>query len=128
MLFYRAALLSPQTLNYVAGVIGRDRKQRRSRWRRLNPGQEVLMVLVYLRKGEALSEVGAGFGVSTTTCWRRVGDTVGLLAERAPRLRAALRAAKRAGWRSWSSMAPCCPSTGWPLTGLTFLASTAFTG
>jgi hypothetical protein len=54
-------------------------------------------VLVHLRKGEALAEVGAGFGVSTATCWRYVTETVQLLAGHAPKLRAALRAARRAG-------------------------------
>ena len=54
-------------------------------------------MLVYLRKGEPFAEVGAGFGVSTTTCWRYVNETVELLAARAPKLRAALRKAKREG-------------------------------
>ncbi len=66
-------------------------------WRKLNPGEQALLVLVYLRKGEPFTEVGAGFGVSTTTCWRYVDETVELLARRAPKLRAALRAAKRRG-------------------------------
>ncbi|GGP16660.1 transposase family protein [Nonomuraea glycinis] len=46
MLFHRAAVdLSHQTLNYVAGVIRRHRKSMRSVWRRLNPGQQALLVL-----------------------------------------------------------------------------------
>ncbi|MGW5689308.1 IS5/IS1182 family transposase, partial [Nonomuraea sp. NPDC003754] len=53
MLFYRAAVdLSSQTLNYVAGIVRRRRKTIKSPWRRLNPGQQALLVLVYLRKGE----------------------------------------------------------------------------
>ncbi len=66
-------------------------------WRKLDPGRQALLVLVHLRKGESFAEVGAGFGVSTTTCWRYVNETVELLARRAPKLRAALRAAKRRG-------------------------------
>lgn len=62
-------------------------------WRTLNSGQQALLVLVYLRKGEPF----AGFAVSTTTCWRYVNETVELLAQRAPKLRAALRKAKRRG-------------------------------
>lgn len=54
-------------------------------------------MLVYLRKGEPFAEVGAGFAVSTTTCWRYVNETVELLAQRAPKLRAALRRAVRQG-------------------------------
>ncbi|MEV6986775.1 transposase family protein [Sphaerisporangium sp. NPDC051017] len=98
MLFYRAAVdLSRSTLNYVAGVIRRHRKAIGSAWRLLNPGQQALLVLVYLRKGETFSELGAGFGVSTATAWRYVEETVALLSARSPKLGQALRKAKRDG-------------------------------
>jgi hypothetical protein len=98
MLFYRAALpLSRQTLTFVSGLVRSHRRELGSPWRALNPGQQALLVLVYLRKGEPFAEVGAGFGVSTTTCWRYVNETVELLATRAPKLRAALRKANREG-------------------------------
>ena len=98
MLFYRAALpLSSQTLTFVSGLIRRHRRQLGSRWRALEAGQQALLVLVYLRKGEPFTQVGAGFEVSTATCWRYVNETVELLAERAPKLQDALRAARRAG-------------------------------
>lgn len=98
MLFYRAALpLSHQTLTFVSGLVRAHRREIGSVWRALNPGQQALLVLVYLRKGEPFAEVGAGFGVSTTTCWRYVNETVELLAARAPKLRAALREAQRQG-------------------------------
>ncbi|MEU6720591.1 transposase family protein, partial [Nonomuraea sp. NPDC046802] len=98
MLFYRAAVdLSPQTLNYVAGMIRRHRKAIGSLWRRLNPGQQALLVLVYLRKGETFNELGAGFGVSTATAWRYVEETVTLLSARSPKLEQALRKAQRDG-------------------------------
>lgn len=86
MLFYRAAVdLSRSTLNYVASLIRRHRKTIRSTWRRLNPGQQALLVLVYLRKGETFVELGAGFGVSTATAWRYVEETVALLSARSAR-------------------------------------------
>ncbi|EWM14446.1 response regulator receiver [Kutzneria sp. 744] len=98
MLFYRAALpLSHQTLPFVSDLIRTHRKQLGSVWRALNPGQQALLVLVYLRKGEPFAEIGAGFAVSTATCWRYVNETIELLAEHAPKLRAALRKAKRQG-------------------------------
>ncbi len=98
MLFYRAALpLSSRTLNYAAGVIRRHLKAIGSRWRKLNPGQEALLVLAYLRKGETFAQLAAGFGICRTTAWRYVNETVELLAARAPKLRAAVRDAKRAG-------------------------------
>jgi DDE superfamily endonuclease len=69
-----------------------------SRRRKLNPGQQGLLVLAYLRKGETFAELAAGFGVGTTTAWRYVEETVALLAARAPKLRTAIRDAKRAGY------------------------------
>ena len=99
MLFYRAALpLSSRTLTFVAGIIRRYRKSRGSRWRKLNPGQQALLVLACLRKGETFADLAAGFGVGTTTAWRYVSETVELLAARAPKLRAAVREAKKAGY------------------------------
>ena len=98
MLFYRAALpLSSRTLTFVSGIIRRHRISIGSRWRKLNPGQQALLVLVYLRKGETFAEVAAGFGVGTSTAWRYVNETVALLAARAPKLRKAVRDAKKAG-------------------------------
>ena len=81
MLFYPAALpLSRQTLTYTAGIIRRHRKQIGSPWRKLGPGQQALLVLAYLRKGETFAELAAGFGVGTATAWRYVTETVALQA------------------------------------------------
>jgi hypothetical protein len=97
MLFYPAALpLSRQTLTYTSGVIRRHRSQIGSPWRKLNPAQQALLVLTYLRKGETFAELAAGFGIGTATAWRYVTETVGLLAARSPKLRRALRDAKQA--------------------------------
>ena len=98
MLFYRAALpLSSRTLNFTAGLIRRHRKSIGSLCRKLNPGQQAMLVLVYLRKGETFTELAAGFGVGLATAWRYVEETTALLAARAPKLRQAVRDAKRAG-------------------------------
>src|ERR1700689_5040323 len=99
MLFYRAALpLSRQTLSFVSGIIRRHRASIGSLWRKLDPGQQALLVLVHLRKGEPFAQVAAGFGVGTATAWRYVTETVALLAARAPKLRQAVRGAKKAGY------------------------------
>jgi Helix-turn-helix of DDE superfamily endonuclease len=75
MLFYRAALpLSCKTLNYAAGLIRRHRISIGSRWRRLNPGQQALLVLAHLRKGETFADLAAGFAVGVTTAWRYVQE------------------------------------------------------
>jgi hypothetical protein len=55
-------------------------------------------VLAYLRKGETFAELAAGFRVGTATAWRYVSETVSLLAARAPKLRAAVRGARKAGY------------------------------
>jgi DDE superfamily endonuclease/Helix-turn-helix of DDE superfamily endonuclease len=99
MLFYRAALpLSSRTLTFVSGIIRRHRAAIGSPWRKLNPGRQALLVLVHLRKGETFAELAAGFGVGVSTAWRYVGETAGLLAARAPKLRKAVRDAKKAGY------------------------------
>jgi DDE superfamily endonuclease/Helix-turn-helix of DDE superfamily endonuclease len=98
MLFYPAALpLSRQTLTYTAGIIRRHRTQIGSPWRKLNPGQQALLALACLHKGETFAELAAGFGVGTATAWRYVTETVGLPAARSPKLRKALRDAAKAG-------------------------------
>ncbi len=98
MLFYRAALpLSHRTLRFASGPIRTHRREPGSRWRRLDAERQALLVLVHLRKGEPFAEIGAGFRVSATTCQRYVHETIELLAARSPRLRQALRTAKRQG-------------------------------
>jgi hypothetical protein len=98
MLFYRAALpLSSQTLAYTAGIIRRHRKKIGSPWRKLSTGQQALLVLAYLRKGETFADLAAGFGIGTATAWRYVTETTALLAARSPKLRQALAGAKKAG-------------------------------
>ncbi len=75
MLFYRAALpLSRQTLTFTARLIRRYRASVGSVWRKLNAGQQALLVLVHLRKGEPFAQVAAGFGVGATAAWRYITD------------------------------------------------------
>ena len=78
-------------------MIRRHRAEIGSPWRRLNLGQQALLVLAYLRKGETFADLAAGFGIGTATAWRYVTETAGLLAARSPKLRMALRDARQAG-------------------------------
>jgi hypothetical protein len=72
MLCCRAALLlSRKTLTFVAGLIRRHRIWTGSQWRKLNPGQQALLVLACRRKGETFAGLAAGFGFGTATAWRR---------------------------------------------------------
>lgn len=48
------------------------------------------MTLAYLKNGETFAQLGAGFGVGTTTAWRYVDETVTLLSARSPKLSRAL--------------------------------------
>jgi len=84
----------------VSGLIRRHRASIGSCWRKLNSGQQALLVLAYLRKGETFAELAAGFGIGRTTAWRYANETVELLAGRALKLRAAVRDAKKAGLTS----------------------------
>jgi hypothetical protein len=98
VLFYRASLpLSRPTLEYLTGVIRRHRSRIGSKNRMLKPGMQALMTLAYLRQGVTFAELGAGFGVSTTTAWRYINETVMLLSARSPKLDRALAKARADG-------------------------------
>ena len=68
MLSSPAALpLSSRTVGFTAGVIRRHRARIGSPWRKLNPSEQALLVLAYLRKGETFADLAAGFGIGTAT-------------------------------------------------------------
>ena len=98
MLFYQAHLpLSWSTLRYVARLVRAHRKRTGVRWRVLDSGQQALMTLAWLRKGETYADLAAGFGVSTATVYRRVHETVDVLAAQTVSLPQALRRHRRRG-------------------------------
>ena len=66
-----------------------------SRWRRLPPGRQALLVLAHLRKGETYTALAGGFGVGTTTVFRYVREGIDVLAAVAPTLDQALDIARR---------------------------------
>ncbi|MBB6122279.1 hypothetical protein FHS13_004268 [Nocardiopsis algeriensis] len=57
-------------MNPAARTIRVHRKNTGSRWRRLDPAQQALLVLVHLYKGGTFTQIAAGFDVGTTTAWR----------------------------------------------------------
>ncbi|MCD0450469.1 transposase family protein [Actinocorallia sp. API 0066] len=98
MLFYRSSLpLSRSTLNYLTGLVRRNRVKLGSKGRVLTAGQQALMTLAYLKKGETFAQLGAGFGVGTTTAWRYVNEAVAWLSARSPKLGQALAKARKDG-------------------------------
>jgi hypothetical protein len=91
VLSYPASLPLPREyVSYLAGLIWRRRRVVGSRWRRLSPGRQALLVLVHLFKNEPFEQVAAGFKVGTSTAWRYVQEGVELLAGQAPSLVEAL--------------------------------------
>jgi hypothetical protein len=96
MLSYRAAIpLSNHTLARLADLIRAQRAERRSRWRRLDPARQALLVLAHLRNGDTYTRLAAGFAIGTTTAWRYVRESVDLLAALADDLHAAVARASR---------------------------------
>jgi hypothetical protein len=68
LLSYPAAIpLSTRSLNHLAGLIRTHRHQRRSRWRRLDPGRQALLALAHLRNGDTITRLAAGFEVGVAT-------------------------------------------------------------
>ena len=91
MLSYPAAIpLSTRTLNHLAGLIRRHRGQRRSRWRRLEPGRQALLALAHLRNGDTYTRLACGFEIGVATAWRYVREAVNLLAASAEDLDTAM--------------------------------------
>jgi hypothetical protein len=72
--------LSTRSLNHLARLIRTHRALRRSRWRRLDPGQQALLALAHLRNGDTLTRLASGFTVGVTTAWRYVREAIDLLA------------------------------------------------
>ncbi|MBG0823386.1 transposase [Planomonospora sp. ID91781] len=96
MLSYRAAIpLSDRTLVRLAKLIRAHRAQRCSRWRRLGPGQQALLVLAHLRNGDTYARLAGGFAIGTTTAWRYVREAVDLVAALADDVHTAARKASR---------------------------------
>ncbi|MFB9444210.1 transposase [Dactylosporangium vinaceum] len=87
--------LSTRTLNQLANLIRQQRRQRRSRWRRLQPGDQAPLVLAYLRNGDSYVQLAAGFAIGTSTAWRYVQEGIHLLTNLADDVAAAARRAAR---------------------------------
>src|SRR2546421_5061796 len=96
LLTYVASIpLSTRTLVYLSDLIRARRNQVGSRWRRLDPGQQALLVLAHLRNGDTYARLAAGFGVGLATVYRYIREAVDLLSAHAPDLRQVIAAAAR---------------------------------
>ena len=96
MLSYPATIpLSTRSLNHLADLIRTHRHQRRSRWRRLDPGRQALLALAHLRNGDTLTRLAAGFDVGVATAWRYIREAITLLAATADDLQTAMSRIRR---------------------------------
>ena len=96
MLVYPSSMpVSNRALQVLADALRQHRTAMGSRWRRLSPGRQALLVLAHLRKGETYTALAGGFGVGTTTVFRYVREGVDVLAAVAPTLDQALDVARR---------------------------------
>ena len=95
MLVYPAGIdLSSSTLRRVARLVARHRRSIGSRWRRLAPGRQALLVLAHLRRGDTYAQLAAGFRIGVATVYRYIRETVDLLAALAPTLTDAVETAR----------------------------------
>jgi hypothetical protein len=89
---YCSALpVSAATIGWLGGLIAAHRAKIGSRWRKVTPVQQAVLVLAMLRKDERLLHLASPNGVSAATLRRWLLEVIGLLAGRAPRLNRVLR-------------------------------------
>ncbi|MEN3614293.1 transposase family protein [Plantactinospora sp. ZYX-F-223] len=101
MIAYRAILDVPKELvQYVARLLRAERRAVGTRpgTRALTCFYQALLVLVWFRKGEDKTILGAGFGVSRAIAYRYVAEAVRVLATQTPTLHDALRRVAADGW------------------------------
>lgn len=100
MIAYRAMVDVPRELvQYLGRLLAAERRAlgTRTGTRSLTCFYQALMVLIWFRKGEDKTLLGAGFGVSRATAYRYLAEGIGVLAAQAPDLHDALRRAAAEG-------------------------------
>ena len=85
--------VSNHALITLADALRHRRTQNRTRWRRLTAGEQALLVLAHLRKGETYTDLAVGFAVGTTTVFRYIREALDVLAAMAPTLQEAMAVA-----------------------------------
>src|ERR1700712_5556983 len=87
--------VSNRGLIMLADALRQRRTQRGTRWRRLPVGEQALLVVAHLRKGETYTDLAIGFGIGTTTVFRYIREALDVLAAMAPSLAEAIDVARR---------------------------------
>jgi transposase len=99
LLTYPATIpLSTRTLTHLADRLRLHRTERGTRWRRLDPGRQALLVLAHLRNGDTYTRLAAGFGIGVATVYRYIREALDLLATTAPTLDQVTYRASRLLW------------------------------
>ena len=86
----RAAIMLADQLRHHRIKIG-------TRWRRLDPGQQALLTLAHLRKGETYADLARGFAIGTTTVYCYIREALKILAALAPTLQQAIECERASG-------------------------------
>lgn len=76
--------VSNPALVTLSDALRHRRAQIGTRWRRLSVGEQALLVVAHLRKGETYTDLAAGFGVGTTTVFRYITEAIEVLARARP--------------------------------------------
>jgi hypothetical protein len=87
--------MSSRALGVLSDALRAHRNQRRTRWRKLSPGRQALLVVAYLRKGETYADLACGFRIGTSTVYRYIREALELLAAMSPTLAQAIEVASR---------------------------------
>jgi hypothetical protein len=98
---YRAMVDVPTELvRHLARLLAAERRARGTRrgTRALTCHYQALLVMIWFRKAEDKTLLGAGFGISRATAYRYVAEGVAVLAAQAPDLHDTLRRAAADGW------------------------------
>jgi len=86
--------VSNRALIMLADLLRAHRAQLRTRWRRLDAGQQALLTVAHLRKGETYADLACGFRIGTSTVYRYLREALELLAALAPTLGEAIEVAR----------------------------------
>ncbi len=117
--------LSSAHLRHLARCPAAHRRKIGTRWRRITPSRQALLVLAHLRRGDTCARLAAAFGIGIATVYRYVSEAIQALAALAPAW--PRRCGPHAGRPSSSSTGRSRRSTGSPPTPRTTPASTSAT-
>ena len=79
MLSYPSGMtVSSRALGVLSDALRAHRNQRRTRWRKLPPGRQALLVIAHLREGETYADLACGFKIGTSTVYRYIREALEL--------------------------------------------------